>query len=73
MRGVISLEGTNSVLFVLETVLLVVETGSSASSGCLEIISLLTILPLEAFLVLVIFSSFFCKNLDKSDEIFSSF
>lgn len=36
-----------------------------------EIISPLTILPLEAFLVLV---NFFLlgKNLDKSDEVFSS-
>lgn len=45
MRGVISLEGTNSVLFVLEAVLLVVETDSSASSRCLRI-SPLTIFPL---------------------------
>ena len=36
MRGVTSLAGTKSVLFVLETMLLVVETGSSASSGCLR-------------------------------------
>lgn len=36
MRGVTSLEGTNNVLFVLEVVLLVVETDRSASSGCFE-------------------------------------
>lgn len=52
MRGVISFKGTNSVLFVLEVILLVVETDSSANSGCLRI-SPLTIFPLGAFLVLV--------------------
>lgn len=60
MRGVISFKGTNSVLFVLEVVLLVVETNSSASSGCLRI-SPLTIFPLGTFLVLVDFFLFLGK------------
>lgn len=72
MRGVIPLEGTNSVLFVLETVWLVVETDSSAGSGCLRI-SPLTIFPLGAFLVLVDFFFFvLVKSLVKSAEVFSS-